>query len=74
MNGQVPGGFPVDLLAEGQAFLMPVLLGNGRDQFAFQIVQCRKQREGAVTDVVISCAVLMWPMPNGNPGWVRSTA
>lgn len=54
MDGQVLGCLPVDLPEEGQPFLMPVLLGNRRDQLAFQIVQGSKEGERAVADIVMS--------------------
>lgn len=53
VNREILGRFPVDLPQEGQPFLMPVLLGDGRDQFAFQIVQRGKQGQGAVAKVIV---------------------
>ncbi len=57
MDDQILAAFPVDFLRKAKLFLMPVLLGDGRDEFAFEIVQCRKQREGAMTNVVMGCGL-----------------
>lgn len=53
MNRQVLGRFPMDFLEEGQPFLMPMLFGDGRDQFAFQIVQRREQGQRPVSNVIV---------------------
>ena len=46
MDRQVLWGFPVNLLEEGEPFLVPMLLGDGRDELAFQVVQRGEQGQG----------------------------
>ena len=54
MNCQALGSFLVDFLEESQPFLVPMLLGNGRDQFSLQVIERGKQRQGAMADVIVA--------------------
>ena len=67
VNGQRLGCFPFDLLEETQPLHMGVPLFSPGDQLAVQVVESRKQGDGAVS-LVVMIRVRMWPIPKGNPG------
>jgi hypothetical protein len=77
---EIGWGLVIDGFEEGQPLLMarlprrrPGARRQAGDQLALERVERGKQGQGTVPHVIMGL-VRICPIPNGKPGWVRSTA
>lgn len=53
MQLKMPWRFAIDLFEKFQPFLMPMLTLDAADQASLKIIQCSKQSDSAVADIVM---------------------